>query len=270
MGIETYEDFIQTDAAINPGNSGGPLLNVYGEVIGINTAIVAAGQGIGFAIPINMAKQVIPQLIKKGTVSRGWLGVSIQPVTEELARSFGLKQAEGALVSEVMAGGPAAKAGIKQGDVITGFAGKTVRDVQQLQRIVADTPVGRKVEVEVFRAGKALKLSLMTGSQESAEAMQPRPEDIEPAAWLGLTVEDLPPQMRARGISGVLVTEVEEGSIAGEAGLQGGDVIVAVNQKRIASISEYLSAIKEAGKKGSVALLVKRGDASIYFALRIR
>lgn len=270
MGIETYEDFIQTDAAINPGNSGGPLLNVYGEVIGINTAIVAAGQGIGFAIPINMAKEIIPQLIRKGSVSRGWLGVSIQPVTEELARSFGLKQVQGALVSEVMAGGPAAKGGVKQGDVITGFAGKTVRDVQQLQRIVADTPVGRKVEMEVVRSGKTLKLSIVTGSQESAEAMRPRPEDIEPAALLGLTVEELPPQIRAQGVIGVLVTEVEDGSIAGEAGLQAGDVIVAVNQKRITNLSGYTIAIKEAAKKGSVALLVRRGEASIYFALRTR
>ncbi len=270
MGIETYEDFIQTDAAINPGNSGGPLLNVYGEVIGINTAIVAAGQGIGFAIPINMAKQIIPQLVKKGSVSRGWLGVSIQPVTEELARSFGLKQAQGALVSEVMAGGPAAKAGVKQGDVIISFAGKTVRDVQQLQRIVADTPVGGKAVMEVVRGGKMLKLSVVTGSQESAEAMKPRPEDVEPASLFGLTVEDLPPQIRAQGLSGVLVTEVEDGSIAGEAGLQAGDVIVAVNQKRISNLAEYTIAIKEASKKGTVALLVRRGDASIYFALRTR
>jgi S1-C subfamily serine protease len=169
-----------------------------------------------------------------------------------------------------MAGGPAAKAGVKQGDVIISFAAKPVRDVQQLQRIVADTPVGRRVEMEVFRAGRAMKLSIVTGSQESAEAMRPRPEDIEPAAWFGLTVEDLPPQMRARGLAGVLVTEVEDGSIAGEAGIQAGDVIVAVNQKRILNLSEYTSAIREAGKKGSVALLVKRGDASIYFALRTR
>ena len=144
------------------------------------------------------------------------------------------------------------------------------RSIQQLQRIVAETPVGRKVEVEVIRNGRELKLSLVTGSQESVEAKQPRAEDSEPSAWLGLTVEELPPQMRARGISGVLVTEVEEGSIAGEAGLQGGDVIIAVNRKPISSMPEYLDAIRVAGKKGSVALLVKRGDASIYFALRTR
>jgi serine protease Do len=270
MGIETYEDFIQTDAAINPGNSGGPLLNIFGEVVGINTAIVAAGQGIGFAIPINMAKQVIPQLIKKGTVSRGWLGVTIQPVTDEIVQSFGLKAAQGALVSDVMAGGPAARAGIKQGDVIVQFAGKAVRDVQQLQRLAADTPIGRKVEVQLIRAGKVLKLALTVGSAESTEAAQARPEEATPSAWLGLTVEDLPPQLRARGVNGVVVTDVEEGSVAAEAGLQNNDIIVAVNQKKIKNVVEYEKAVKEAEKKGSAALLVKRGAASIYFALRLR
>src|SRR6266540_1801488 len=142
MGIETYEDFIQTDASVNPGNSGGPLLNVYGEVVGINTAIVAAGQGIGFAIPVNMAKKVVGQLIKKGTVTRGWLGVSIQPVTEEIAQSFGLKNTRGALISDVMAGSPAEKAGLKQGDVITRFGGNEIKDARQLQLIVGDTPAG--------------------------------------------------------------------------------------------------------------------------------
>jgi len=270
MGIETYEDFIQTDAAINPGNSGGPLLNIYGEVIGINTAIVAAGQGIGFAIPINMAKKILPQLIKKGAVSRGWLGVTIQPVTDEIAQSFGLKTAQGALVSDVMAGSPAAKAGIRQGDVIIRFAGKDVKDVAQLQRLAADTPVGAKVEVNVVRAGKELKLPLVVASAESPEAAQARPEEATPSAWLGLTVDDLPPQMRARDMAGVLVVDVEQGSIAAEAGLQSNDIIVAVNQKKVASIVEYEKAVKEAEKKGSAALLVKRGAASIYFALRLR
>jgi serine protease Do len=270
MGIETYEDFIQTDAAINPGNSGGPLLNIYGEVIGINTAIVAAGQGIGFAIPINMAKNIIPQLIKTGSVTRGWLGVSIQTITEDLARSFGLKSAQGVLVSEVMAGSPAAKAGIAQGDVIVSFAGKTVTDVRQLQRLVAETPVGKKIEVHVIRSGKDMKLPLVIGNAESAEALHPTHENNAPSAMLGLTVEELPQQMRAEGVAGVLVTDVEEGSVAAEAGIQRGDVIVAVNQVRVANLSGYLKAVKGAEKRGSVAFLVKRGDASIYFALRTR
>ncbi len=270
MGIETYENFIQTDAAINPGKSGGPLMNINGEVIGINTAIVAAGQGIGFAIPINMAKQIIPQLVKKGVVSRGWLGVSIQDVTEDLAGSFGMKSARGALVSQVIAGSPAAKAGIRQGDVIIGFAGRPVRDAQQLQRMVAETPVGGKVEATIFRSGKEMNVSVIVASQESAEALRPRPEDVTPSVWLGLTVEELPARMRTRGVSGVIVTDVDEGSAADDAGFQSGDVIVAVNRKRISDMSGYLSAMKEAQSKDTVAFLVRRGDASIYFALKIR
>ncbi|HEX8959974.1 MAG TPA: DegQ family serine endoprotease [Geobacteraceae bacterium] len=269
MGIETYEDFIQTDASINPGNSGGPLLNIYGEVIGINTAIVAAGQGIGFAIPINMAKQVVGQLIKKGNVTRGWLGISIQPVTDEIAQSFGLKKAVGALVSDVMAGSPAEKAGLKQGDVITRFAGKEIRDPRQLQMIVADTPVGQKAEVDIFRDGKPLKLSVTLASTESAQARKPR-STAPQSGWFGLTVEDLPRNMRISGLTGVIVTAVDPEGPATEAGIQQGDVIVSVNQKRIANISDYAKAMKEADQRGSVALLVRRGDSSIYFALRIR
>jgi serine protease Do len=269
MGIETYENFIQTDASINPGNSGGPLLNVYGEVIGINTAIVAAGQGIGFAIPVNMAKQIVTQLISKGNVSRGWLGVSIQPVTEELAQSFGMKKARGALVSDVMAGSPAERAGMRQGDVITSFDGKEIKDPRQLQLVVAETPIGRQVAVEIFRDGRPLKLTLAIGNAESAQAARPRSAEAE-AGWLGLTVEELPQNKRLRGLSGVLVTAVDPEGAAGEAGMQRGDVIVSVNQRRIGSLKEYASAMKEAERKGSVALLVRRGGASIYFALKIR
>jgi serine protease Do len=269
MGIETYEDFIQTDASINPGNSGGPLLNIYGEVIGINTAIVAAGQGIGFAIPVNMAKQVIAQLIKKGSVTRGWLGVSIQPVTEEIAKSFGLSKARGALVSDVMAGSPAEKAGFKQGDIITRFAGKEIKDSRQLQLVVADTPIGQKVEVEVFRDGKPQKLAVAIGNAESAAAAQPRSTQPQ-AGWLGMTVEELPRNMRISGLNGVLVTAVDPEGAAAETGIQRGDIIVSVNQKRIANLSDYAKAMKDAERMGNVALLIRRGDANIYFALKIR
>jgi Do/DeqQ family serine protease len=269
MGIETYEDFIQTDASINPGNSGGPLLNVYGEVIGINTAIVAAGQGIGFAIPVNMAKQVVAQLIKKGNVSRGWLGVSIQPVTEEIAHSFGLKSTRGALVSDILAGGPAEKAGIKQGDIITSFAGKEIKDPRQLQLVVADIAVGRKVDVVVFRAGKPLTIPVTLSGSDSAAALQPRSTGAQ-AGWFGLTVEEIPKNMRIRGLAGLLVTEVEPDGMAAEAGLQRGDIIVSVNQKRVGNLNEYGKAMREAEQKGSVAFLVNRGGSSIYFALKIR
>ncbi|GFO56612.1 peptidase [Geomonas sp. Red276] len=269
MGIETYEDFIQTDASINPGNSGGPLLNIYGEVIGINTAIVAAGQGIGFAIPVNMAKQVVTQLIGKGSVSRGWLGVSIQSVTDEMARSFGLPKSYGALVNDVVPGGPAAKAGILQGDVITGFNGEKVKDVRQLQRLVADTPVGKRIEVELYRDGKALKVFVTPSSAESAPSQtQPAPE--REAGALGLSVGELSPGMKARGLSGVVVSDLEEGGIAEDAGIQRGDVIVSVNQKKVRNLAEYQKAIREASSRGAVALLVRRGNANIYFALRLR
>ncbi|OGU11619.1 MAG: peptidase [Geobacteraceae bacterium GWC2_58_44] len=269
MGIETYEDFIQTDASINPGNSGGPLLNIYGEVIGINTAIVAAGQGIGFAIPVNMAKQVVTQLISKGNVSRGWLGVSIQSVNEEMARSFGLPKAYGALVNDVVPGGPAAKSGILQGDVITSFDGTAVKDVRQLQRIVGETPIGKKAEVELYRNGKQLKLFVTTTPAESAPAQQQRPAERE-AGVLGLSVQELTPEMRARGMSGVLVSDLEPGGIAEESGIQRGDVIVSVNQKKVRSLAEYQRAIRDASSRGAAALLVRRGSASIYFALKLR
>ena len=230
---------------------------------------MAAGQGIGFAIPVNMAKQVVGQLIKKGSVTRGWLGVSIQPVTDEIAQSFGLQKSRGALVSDIMSGSPAEKAGLKQGDVITRFGGKDIKDARQLQMLVADTQAGQKVEMDVVRNGKPLKLTVTLANSESASAQKPKSTEPQ-AGWFGLMVEELPRNMRMRGLSGVIVTQVDPEGVAAEAGIQQGDVIVSVNQKRIASISEYLSAIKEAGKKGSVALLVKRGDASIYFALRIR
>jgi len=269
MGIETYEDFIQTDASINPGNSGGPLLNIYGEVIGINTAIVAAGQGIGFAIPVNMAKQVVTQLISKGNVSRGWMGISIQAVSEDMARSFGLPKSYGALVNDVVPSGPAAKAGILQGDVITGFAGSTVKDVRQLQRLVAETPVGKRVEVELYRDGKQLKLFVTTAPAESAPAQAPKPAERD-TSLLGLSVQELGAQQHARGLSGVVVTEVEPGGIAEESGIQRGDVIVSVNQKKVRNLAEYQRAMKDADDRGAAALLVRRGDANIYFALKLR
>jgi serine protease Do len=269
MGIETYEDFIQTDASINPGNSGGPLLNVYGEVIGINTAIVAAGQGIGFAIPVNMAKQVVAQLIKKGSVTRGWLGVSIQPVTDEIAKSFGLGKVQGALISDIMAGSPAEKAGLKQGDIIIRFAGKEIRDPRQLQLVVADTPVGQKAEVEIFRDGRSQKLYITLGNSDSASALKPRSAEPQ-TGWFGLTVEELPANMRMSGLSGVIVTAVDPEGMAAESGIQRGDIIISVNQKKVAGLADYARAMKEAERKGSVALLIKRGDANIYFALKIR
>jgi serine protease Do len=269
MGIETYEDFIQTDASINPGNSGGPLLNVYGEVIGINTAIVAAGQGIGFAIPVNMAKQVVDQLIAKGNVSRGWMGISIQTVTDDMARSFGLPKTYGALVNDVVPSGPAAKAGIMQGDVITGFAGNSIKDVRQLQRVVAETPVGKRVEVEIYRDGKPLKVFVTTAPAESAPVQAQSPTERE-AGPLGLSVAELGAAQRARGLTGVVVTDLEVGGIAEDSGIQRGDVIMSVNQKKVRNLAEYQRAMKDAESRGAATLLIRRGSASIYFSLKLR
>jgi Do/DeqQ family serine protease len=268
VGIETYENFIQTDASINPGNSGGPLLNVYGEVVGINTAIVAAGQGIGFAIPINMAKPVFTQLIQKGSVSRGYMGVTIQPVTEELAKSFGLKQARGALVNDVIKGSPADRAGILQGDVITALNGTEVKDPSQLQRLVAEAGVGKIAKVTVFRDGKVIELNMTLASADSAPKQRRdsgggRQQGGE-ADLLGLVVGD------AEQGTGVVVLDVAKGGIAAEAGIRRGDLIVSINRKRVANKAEYTHSIQQAGQSGGMTVLVRRGDASIYFALRTR
>jgi Do/DeqQ family serine protease len=265
VGIETYENFIQTDASINPGNSGGPLLNVYGEVIGINTAIVAAGQGIGFAIPVSMAKPIFTQLIKKGNVSRGWMGVSIQPVTEELARSFGLRSAKGALISSVMRGTPADKAGIRQGDVIVGFNGGDVRDPAHLQRLVAESGVGKPVKVTVFRDGRTIALSMTLVSAESApHARQGGSAEHQQgqADLLGLIVEDT-------GSEGVVVVDLVRGGVAEEAGMRRGDVIVSINRKRIVNSADYQRIIIQTQGR-SLVVLVRRGDASIYFAIKTK
>ncbi len=269
MGIETYENFIQTDASINPGNSGGPLLNVYGEVIGINTAIVAAGQGIGFAIPINMAKPVFSQLIQKGSVSRGYMGVTIQPVTEELAQSFGLKQAKGALVNDVMKGGPADKAGIRQGDVITALNGNEVKDPSHLQRLVAEAGIGKVAKISIFRDGKALELSITLASADSAPKQRQREErggrqQAGEADLLGLIVED------SEQGDGVVVVDAVQGGIAAESGIRRGDVIVSINRKKTPTAAEYARVIQQAGRGGALTILARRGNASIYFALRLK
>jgi Do/DeqQ family serine protease len=175
VGIEDYEDFIQTDASINPGNSGGPLLNIYGEVVGINTAIVAAGQGIGFAIPINLARQVAEQLIATGEVTRGWLGVSIQPLDPALAESYGLQKVVGAVVTKVLLDTPAERAGLQRGDVLLTFAGKAVRGVRELQLLVASAPIGKGVPVEILRDGRRLVLTVVITARDERPAADGAP-----------------------------------------------------------------------------------------------
>ncbi len=271
IGSGPYDNFIQTDASINPGNSGGPLINMQGEVVGINTAIIASGQGIGFAIPINMAKEIAPQLQKRGHVTRGMLGVTIQDVTPELAKSLGLGATEGALVSQVLPGEPAEKAGIKQGDVIVNFDGRKVENSKDLPRIVAATPIGKEVAVTVLRDGKQIKLRAKIGElQEEKSAGMESPG--QPA--LGVSVQNLTPQIaRELGLkqtAGVVVTAVEPGSPAEDAGIQTGDVIRSVNRKSVKNVDEFVRALEKAKKGASILLLVQRGPSALFVAVELK
>jgi serine protease Do len=268
IGSGPYDDFIQTDASINPGNSGGPLINMKGEVVGINTAIIASGQGIGFAIPINMAKDVVPQLQEKGHVTRGWLGVSIQEVTPELAKSFGLKEKKGALVAQVVSGSPAEKAGIEQGDVIVEFDGKEVSDSKDLPRIVATTPVGKAVTIKLSRDGKILDRQVKVGELEEKAGVAKAPASHKP---LGITVQNLTPEI-AKGLglkkdAGVVVAQVEPGSPAANAGIQTGDVIREVNREPVKDINDFVQKIEKTKDQDSVLLFLQRGQNNLFAAV---
>ncbi|MCM8830408.1 MAG: Do family serine endopeptidase, partial [Candidatus Omnitrophica bacterium] len=271
FGITQYEDFIQTDAAINPGNSGGPLININGEVIGVNTFIVspAVAEGLGFAIPINIAKQVFSQLKEKGKVVRGYLGVWLQPMDEELANSFGLKEIKGALVSSVIPGSPAEKAGIQQGDIVLKFDGKDIKDMQDLQMEVANTPVGKKVQVVVWRDKKEVTLSLVTGEQPSDEEMA---KIEEKERWRGITVSSITSEMKERlglvDTEGVAVVAVEPGSPAEEAGIVQGVIIKEIDGKKIKNISEYRSIIKNIPPDKNVRVLISKGKQNIFVILK--
>jgi serine protease Do len=268
IGSGPYDNFIQTDASINPGNSGGPLINMKGEVVGINTAIIASGQGIGFAIPINMAKEVAPQLQEKGHVTRGWLGVSIQEVTPELAKSFGLKEKKGALVAQVVSGSPAEKAGIEQGDVIVEFDGKEVSDSKDLPRIVASAPVGKAVTIKLSRDGKILDRQVKVGELEEKVEVAKASSSHKP---LGITVQDLTPEI-AKGLglkkdTGVVVTRVEPGSPAANAGIQTGDVIREVDRKPVKDVEDFVQKIEKAKDQDNVLLFLQRGQNNLFAAV---
>jgi len=267
IGSGPYDNFIQTDASINPGNSGGPLINMRGEVIGINTAIIASGQGIGFAIPINMAKEIVPQLQEKGHVTRGWLGVGIQEVTPELAKSFDLKEKKGALVAQVISGSPAEKAGIEQGDVIVEFDGKEVVDSKDLPRIVASTSVGKAVTIKLSRNGKVLERQVKVGEMEEKVEVAKAPSHKS----LGITVQNLTPEI-AKGLglekeTGVVVTRVEAGSPAANAGIQTGDVIREVNRKPVKDVEDFVQKIEKTRVQDSVLLLLQRGQNNLFAAI---
>ena len=273
LGAGSYDNFIQTDASINPGNSGGPLLNTLGEVIGINTAIFSQSGGsigIGFAIPINMAKDLLPQL-KKGKVVRGWLGVMIQKITPELKEKLDLKDDRGALVADASPGGPAEKAGIHRGDVIVGFDGKPVKDSIDLPYMVASTPVGKSVPVDVLRKGQKKTFQVKIGELKEEKDAEPV---VEAKPRLGMTVEAITPEiMKNYGLSessGLVVVDVESNSPAAEGGLREGDVILEVDQKPAKDLDEFNRKMESYKQGDTVLLLVKRGEATVFLTLKVR
>jgi serine protease Do len=274
LGMGPYEDFIQTDAAINQGNSGGPLFNTRGEVVGVNTAIFSTSGGnigIGFATPINLAKNVVRQLKEKGRVVRGWLGVIVQTVTPDLAKSFGLEQKEGALVADIDLKGPAAKAGIKKGDIIIAFNGTPIREMDQLPLLVAQTPVGSKGELTIIRDGKKISKTVEIGELQDEEGVAPAEETGSDD--LGMELADMTEALARRydieETAGVLVTYVEPNSPAAEAGVRPGDIITQVNRKDIADLEEYNKTVSEVRKekKNKLLLLITRGKTSQFVVI---
>ncbi len=272
IGAGRYDNFLQTDAAINPGNSGGPLLNLKGEVVGINTAIVATGQGIGFAIPSNLAKNIVAQLQEKGKVVRGMLGVQVQTITPEMAKAYGLSEPRGALVAEVQPGTPAEKAGIKREDIIIEFNGTPIKEMNELPRLVAATPPGTKATVKVLREGKEKTLPItVTELKEERLAGEPGEPDEESA--VGLVVEDLDPQLARRfGLKeskGVVVVNVMPGTPAAEAGFRRGDIILEVNGKDVPTVSAFQKLMTGLPKKSFVRFLIKRQGRTLILAVEI-
>ena len=272
IGSGPYDDYIQTDASINPGNSGGPLFNLNGEVIGINTAIIAGGGGgIGFAIPVNLAKGVVDQLRDKGKVTRGWMGVSVQPVTSELAKSFGLEAEKGALVADVTKDAPADKAGIRNGDIILEFNGKPITEMNELPKTVAGTAVGSKVPVKLFRDGKIETVTLTV--EKLADGGDGDTVGVAGEERLGIVVKEVTKELAAklglRDATGVVVSEVKSGTPADTYGLTTGDLILEVNGVKIATLADY-NKVAAAVKKGStVRIRLRRGNSLLYVAFPV-
>ena len=283
VGIAAYEDFLQTDAPINPGNSGGPLVNMRGEVIGMNSAIATGGTrfgdegqsaGVGFAIPSNMIKTMLPTLITGGKITRGMLGVVIQDVTQELANQFHLSDTKGALVSQVNKGSPAERAGLKAGDVIVGLNGENVSNTRQLRNLVAATAPGSRVEIAVIRDGKERTLNATIGTMAAEAAVSPKQTSkaADKLARLGLTVQTLTPELAKQsglqGERGVMITGVDPGSPASMANLQTGDLIVEINHMPVTSIGELQDALGTSPDQ--VLLLIKHNGASLFVVIQMK
>ena len=267
-GPEVFDDYIQTDASVNPGNSGGPLINMRGEVIGINTAIIP-NRRVAFAIPVNLAKSLLPELQTRGRIAWGFLGVSIQDLTQDLAKAIGFQETKGALVNNVLSGQPADSAGIRRGDIIVGFDGKPVSDVRALQRAVSFTSVGKQVEVQVFRGGKLERVMVKVGEAGTTG----RRESTAPARRdLGMSVEELDAEKAKKfklreDEEGVVVTDVTRGGPAASAGVRAGDLVREVNRRDVRSLESFRGALRTG--EGEVDLfLLKRGEAYVYIAVK--
>jgi serine protease Do len=272
LGINDYEDFIQTDAAINPGNSGGPLVNIDGEVVGINTAIFSRSggyMGVGFAIPINLAKSIANQLVDEGHVTRGYLGIVIQPLTAELAESFDMEQTDGILIAQVSEDSPAAKAGLRQGDVIVALDGDAVTEVGSFRNRVSLSPPGSRAQLTIVRDGRRRNINITIGKLGVDDVVAEAP--TQSTEELGITVqtltEELADRFDATAGEGVIVTAVTPGSIAARAGIQPGAVIVQVNRSPVRTAAEFKQAISASSRDRRVLLLIRRGNFQQYLVL---
>lgn len=278
IGAGPYDDFIQTDAAINPGNSGGPLFNARGEVIGINTAIVAHGQGIGFAVPINLVKVLVPQLEQTGTVARGWLGVAIQDLTPEIARSLKVPESsKGALIADVVPGSPAERAGLEHGDLVVSVDGRGIDNYAHLSRTIALLPPGKAIRLGVLREGKRMDLEVAVAARDDQgrvlDAKAERKGATEAKAGpLGIAVSEVTPEMaRSLGLSrptGVVVAEIAGDSPAARAGLSEGDLILEVNRRAVRSLRDWNELVRSVSPGEMVLLRLQRGESAIYVAVR--
>ncbi|MDA3832621.1 MAG: DegQ family serine endoprotease [Spirochaetales bacterium] len=273
LGGGSYENFIQTDASINPGNSGGPLFDLDGEMVGINTAIYSRSGGnigIGFAIPVNMAKNVMNQLKETGTVTRGWLGVHIQTVNQDIAEQFGLDRPYGALVGQVVQGSPADKGGIQPGDIILKFQDQELSEMSLLPTMVAQTPINDKVILTIFRKGKEHKLPVTIGKLEKESQLSQKTQ--QETAAMGLTLQDLNKELaKTMGLdnhTGVIVSNVEPSTPAAHAGFARGDIILEINQVMIGNMAEFSRELSKTTKLQKILFLVKRGASTRYVIMR--
>jgi serine protease Do len=271
IGAGPYDDFIQTDAAINQGNSGGPLFNANGDVVGINAAILAAGQGIGFAVPINMAKNFIKDIMTKGKVTRGWLGVHIQNLTDEIAESMGVKTSQGALVAQVFAGSPAEKAGIISGDILLEFNGKKVKGGEDITRLVGMTEPGGSFKITLLRNGKEKTVEGVIVERTESETAAKTPEG-KLSEGLGMKLAEITPEIAEKmGVKpgkGIFVSDVDISGKSAEAGIRKGDIIIEINRKQVNSIKDFQTVISGIRKSDSILMLVQRNDNYFYTVLK--